>query len=100
MAITINPKGDDFATNTMTHHALDIKIFFVCIYPFEGKKEKSISIFFVIEQTLLAHLSPHALHKVLGPAGPRRIIGVDFELIPQCVHLHRAYGKDLQKENI
>ena len=64
------------------------------------KKEKSISIFFVIVQTLLAHLSPHALHKVLGPAGPRRIIGVDFELIPQCVHLHRALSKDLQKENI
>lgn len=38
-------------------------------------------------QTLLAHLSPQALHRVLGPAGPRRIIGVDFEPVPQCVHL-------------
>lgn len=42
--------------------------------------------------TLLAHLSPHALQRDLGPAGPRRIIGVDFELIPQCLHLLR-YGK-------
>lgn len=33
--------------------------------------------------TLLAHLSPHALQSDLGPAGPRRIIGVAFELIPQ-----------------
>jgi len=28
------------------------------------------------------------LHSVLGPDGPLRIIGVDFELIPQCVHLY------------
>lgn len=34
-------------------------------------------------QTLLAHLSPHALQRDLGPAGPRRIIGVDLEPIPQ-----------------
>lgn len=46
-----------------------------------------------IAQTLFAHLSPHALHRVLGPAGPRRIIGVDFELIPQCLHLHIAAPK-------
>lgn len=39
--------------------------------------------------TLLAHLSPHALQRDLGPAGPRRIIGVDFELILQCLHLLR-----------
>lgn len=39
--------------------------------------------------TLLAHVSPHALQSDLGPAGPRRIIGVDFELVPQCLHLLR-----------
>ena len=44
--------------------------------------------------TLLAHLSPHALHNVLGPVGPRRIIGVDFELIPQCVQLCRKLNND------
>lgn len=36
---------------------------------------------------LFAQKSPHALHRVRGPAGPRRIIGVDFELVPQCVQL-------------
>lgn len=40
--------------------------------------------------TLLAHTSPQALQRVLGPFGPRRIIGVDFELIPQWVHLQKA----------
>ena len=45
-------------------------------------------------QTLLAHLSPHELHSVLGPAGPRSIIGVDFELIPQYVHLNEYDIKD------
>lgn len=37
--------------------------------------------------TLFAQKSPQALHSDLGPDGPRRIIGVDFELMPQCVHL-------------
>jgi hypothetical protein len=32
-------------------------------------------------------MRPHALHKVFGPAGPRRIAGVSFSLTPQCVHL-------------
>jgi len=41
---------------------------------FKAKKKK----------TLFAHISPHALHKVLGPAGPRRIAGVLFSLTPQC----------------
>ena len=36
------------------------------------------------KQTLFAHIRPHALHKVLGPAGPRRIAGVLFSLTPQC----------------
>jgi hypothetical protein len=36
------------------------------------------------KKTLFAHISPHALHKVLGPAGPRRIAGVLFSLTPQC----------------
>ena len=43
--------------------------------------------------TLFAHLSPHALHNVLGPPGPRRIIGVDFELVLQCVHLRGELNK-------
>jgi len=33
--------------------------------------------------TLFAHIRPHALHKVLGPAGPRRIAGVLFSVTPQ-----------------
>ena len=37
--------------------------------------------------TLFAQKRPQALQRDLGPDGPRRIIGVDFELIPQCVHL-------------
>lgn len=37
--------------------------------------------------TLFAQKSPQALQSDLGPDGPRRIIGVDFELVPQCVHL-------------
>lgn len=32
-------------------------------------------------------MRPHALQRVLGPLGPRRIIGVAFELIPQWWHL-------------
>lgn len=40
------------------------------------------------QHTLFAHFRPHALHRVLGPPGPRRIIGVDVSLIPQCWHLH------------
>ena len=52
---------------------------------------------FLVSQTLFAHLSPHALQRVLGPAGPRRIIGVDLELIPQCVHLHRKIMQNNRK---
>ena len=37
-----------------------------------------------LNSTLFAHISPHALHKVLGPSGPLRIIGVNVELTPQC----------------
>jgi len=37
--------------------------------------------------TLFAQKRPQALQSDLGPDGPRRIIGVDFELVPQCVHL-------------
>lgn len=37
--------------------------------------------------TLFAQKSPQALQSDLGPDGPRRIIGVDLELIPQCVQL-------------
>jgi len=37
--------------------------------------------------TLFAHINPQALHKVLGPAGPRRIAGVIFSLVPQFWHL-------------
>lgn len=37
-----------------------------------------------VQQTLFAHIRPHALHRVLGPAGPRRIAGVLFSLTPQC----------------
>lgn len=33
--------------------------------------------------TLFAQKSPQALHKDRGPDGPRRIIGVEFELMPQ-----------------
>lgn len=44
---------------------------------------------FKIILTLFAQKSPHALQRDLGPDGPRRIIGVDFELMPQCVHLHK-----------
>lgn len=40
--------------------------------------------------TLFAQKSPQALHRDLGPEGPRRIIGVDFELMPQCVHLKKG----------
>lgn len=40
-------------------------------------------------QTLFAHIKPHALHKVLGPAGPRRIAGVLFSLTPQCWHFRK-----------
>lgn len=39
--------------------------------------------------TLFAQKSPQALQSDLGPFGPRRIIGVDFELMPQCVHLYK-----------
>lgn len=38
--------------------------------------------------TLFAQKSPHALQSDLGPEGPLRIIGVDFELVPQCVQLY------------
>lgn len=36
------------------------------------------------KQTLFAHISPHALQSVLGPAGPRRMAGVEFSPTPQC----------------
>lgn len=39
-------------------------------------------------------MSPQALQRVLGPSGPRRIIGVDFSLIPQCRQLTRQYSKE------
>ena len=37
----------------------------------------------VNSSTLLAHINPQALHNVLGPSGPLRIIGVDRSPIPQ-----------------
>lgn len=37
---------------------------------------------------MFAQKRPQALQRDLGPEGPRRIIGVDFELMPQCVHLN------------
>lgn len=42
-------------------------------------------------QTLFAHVNPQALHKDFGPLGPRRIIGVESLLIPQCWQLTTAY---------
>ena len=39
---------------------------------------------------LLAYISPHALHRVRGPCGPRRIIGVSCALAPQLTHLHAS----------
>lgn len=36
-----------------------------------------------ITSTLFAHMRPQALHNVLGPSGPRRIIGVAVALVPQ-----------------
>lgn len=50
--------------------------------------------------TLFAQKSPHALQRVLGPAGPRRIIGVDFELVPQCVHLKRRQMLEMDKKSM
>ena len=44
--------------------------------------------------TLFAQKSPQALQRDLGPDGPRRIIGVAFELVPQCVHLDKS--KDVE----
>jgi len=44
--------------------------------------------------TLFAQKSPQALHSDLGPDGPRLIIGVDFELMPQCVHLQTHATKN------
>ena len=37
---------------------------------------------------LLAYMSPHALHRVRGPCGPLRIMGVSWALAPQLTHLH------------
>lgn len=37
---------------------------------------------------LLAYISPQALHRVRGPWGPRRIMGVSCALAPQLTHLH------------
>jgi len=42
--------------------------------------------------TLFAHMSPQALQSVLGPSGPRRIIGVAFSLIPQCRQLAHMFA--------
>jgi len=44
--------------------------------------------------TLFAQKSPQALQSDLGPDGPRRIIGVDFELVPQCVQLLNMQFKE------
>lgn len=44
--------------------------------------------------TLFAQKRPQALQRDLGPDGPRRIIGVDFELVPQCVHLDKQVKKN------
>lgn len=49
-------------------------------------------------KTLFAHIKPHALHKVLGPAGPRRIAGVLFSLTPQCWHFRKL--KNIYKKEI
>lgn len=49
--------------------------------------------------TLFAQKSPQALHKDLGPDGPRRIIGVDFELMPQCVHLDKYTDQRTKVKN-
>ena len=32
---------------------------------------------------------PHALQRVLGPSGPRRICGVAFALMPHRMHLNK-----------
>ena len=53
---------------------------------------------FLVSQTLFAHLRPHALQRVLRPAGPRRIIGVFLELIPQCVHLQRKFMQNNEEK--
>lgn len=45
--------------------------------------------------TLFAHISPHALQRVLGPSGPRRIIGVLFSLTPQCRQLPQKYQENI-----
>lgn len=39
--------------------------------------------------TLFAHISPQALQRDLGPAGPRRIAGVSFSLMPQFWQLQK-----------
>lgn len=41
------------------------------------------------EATLFAHINPQALQSDLGPAGPRRIIGVDSSLVWQFKQLLR-----------
>jgi len=44
-------------------------------------------------------VSPQALHRVLGPAGPRRITGVDFAPTPQCWHLRSLKnGRDATQQ--
>lgn len=61
------------------------------------RNKKMLPLFFwrgmrneVMFDTLFAHMSPQALQRVLGPSGPRRIIGVDFSLIPQCRQLQAS----------
>lgn len=45
------------------------------------------------EATLFAHINPQALQSDLGPAGPRRIIGVDSSLVWQCKQLLRFFAQ-------
>ena len=48
--------------------------------------------------TLFAQKSPQALQSDLGPDGPLRIIGVDFELIPQCVQHLYIHNHAIQRD--
>lgn len=48
--------------------------------------------------TLFAHIRPQALQSVLGPAGPLRIAGVNFSLIPQCWQLRKLIRKGTKQE--
>lgn len=50
--------------------------------------------------TLFAHINPQALHRVLGPAGPRRIAGVEASPIPQCWHLRKLLQNNRKSDTI